>query len=478
MTFTSVYFVVFFVLVIACYYCLDTKPQNRLLLAASYVFYGFWDWRFLALLIGSTVVDYVASHKIQSSHSRNARRFWLTTSCLFNLGALAFFKYFDFFIDSTTRFLSWFGLQADLPVLAIILPVGISFYTFQTLSYTIDVYNNELAPERDFLTFALYVSYFPQLVAGPIERAKRLLPQLRSTRTVTTRDLSVGISLIGLGYFKKLAIADVVAPAVNAAFFHPDSHNSAVLLAGLYLFSFQIYCDFSAYSDIARGCSRLLGIELMRNFEWPYLSRNITEFWRRWHVSLSTWLRDYVYIPLGGKGDSHLFTARNLITTMLLGGLWHGASWTFVAWGGLHGSCLAFHKCVLTRPTQSHQKKQGRYSPLLFVADCAAVILTFHIVTFGWLLFRSPDFSTVSQYLSGIASGTGNTSAWILALLPVAMYGGLIFFLDIIQWQNNDETVMLDWPWAWRGVVWGVMLTILVMGIGSSEAADFIYFQF
>ncbi len=334
MLFNSFEFFLFLPCVLLLYYVLSQGYQNAFLLAASYFFYGFWDYRFLSLLVISTVVDFICGQKIHRAVQSQARRFWLTLSVCTNLGLLGFFKYFNFFCESFTVFLDRFGLSVSSPVLYVVLPVGISFYTFQTMSYTIDIYRRQAEPTRDFLSFALYVAYFPQLVAGPIERSTRLLPQILTCRRVDNEMISDGARLILTGYIQKVFIADSVAPYVDKAFQAPNGLAWSALLMSLYLFSIQIYCDFAGYSNIARGVSKLLGIDLMVNFRQPYLSTNITAFWRHWHISLSAWLKDYLYIPLGGNRHGRLNTYRNLMLTMLLGGLWHGASWTFVVWGG------------------------------------------------------------------------------------------------------------------------------------------------
>ncbi|NLX14084.1 MAG: MBOAT family protein [Phycisphaerales bacterium] len=325
MVFTSFTFVFFLAVVLPLYYALSHRWQNRFLLVASYVFYGAWDWRFLSLLAISTVVDYLVADRLHRTASMAGKRILLGISLCGNLGLLAFFKYFNFFLDSFNQLSASLGLGQCSWAIHIILPVGISFYTFQTMGYVIDVYRGRQEPARNFLDFALYVSYFPQLVAGPIERAGNLLPAIYRPRKVTPSQIGTGLQLILMGYLKKIAIADAVAPYVNDIFADPAHQSSVRLLLGLYLFAIQIYGDFSGYSDIARGVSRLLGIELMINFKQPYLSANITEFWRRWHISLSTWLRDYLYIPLGGNRKGTSNTYRNLMLTMLLGGLWHGA---------------------------------------------------------------------------------------------------------------------------------------------------------
>ncbi|MEZ6050276.1 MAG: MBOAT family O-acyltransferase [Planctomycetaceae bacterium] len=316
--FNSPEFAIFLVVVLAAYYALSSRAQNVLLVVASYFFYGWWDWRFCLLLAFSTVLDFTCALKIEGSLEQQ-RKWWLWLSVCGNLGVLGFFKYYDFFVTSAFQALSFWGLEPNPPLLKVILPVGISFYTFQTMAYTIDVYRRKMEPTRDFILMALYVSYFPQLVAGPIERAQHMFKQFARARHVEERRLLTGGFLILLGLFKKLAIADAVAPRVNEIYLVSGEASWLTLLEGAWLFSLQIYGDFSGYSDIARGVSRLLGIELMVNFRQPYLSQSITEFWRRWHISLSTWLRDYLYIPLGGNRLGPVRTYVNLIITMLLG---------------------------------------------------------------------------------------------------------------------------------------------------------------
>ena len=474
MLFNSLVFAGFLAVILPLYYVLAHRWQNRLLLVASYVFYAAWDWRFLSLLLLSTAVDYWAAHAMVVAPA-GRKRFYLGASLATNLGVLGLFKYFNFFIDSFRRLLEPLGMGGLNDVtLQIILPVGISFYTFQTLAYTIDVYRGRLEPTRDFLSFALYVSYFPQLVAGPIERATNLIPQLRSERRVDRTMIRSGAQLILMGYFKKVAIADSVAPMVEQAFRDPSLLSSPALLFSIYLFALQIYCDFSGYTDIARGVSRLLGIELMLNFKQPYLSRNITEFWRRWHISLSSWLRDYLYIPLGGNRGGKLLTYRNLMLTMLLGGLWHGAAWTFVMWGGLHGLYLAIHK-MAAGPQQAIEGPAS--SALGWIRYAAGVVLTFNLVCLTWIYFRAPDFSTATAFLAGIFGG-GVASDWTSALIYLAFYGTLVVALDVACWWKDRELpVSSRLPALARGAIYAVALSILAF-LGENEAAAFIYFQF
>lgn len=474
MLFNTFEFAVFLVVVLGLYYCLTRKAQNVGLLLASYVFYGYWDWRFCALLLGSTVVDYTVARLMAAWPSK--KKSLLMVSLGVNLGVLGFFKYFDFFVDSAIAMLSSLGLEANPALMGVLLPVGISFYTFQTLSYTIDVYRGRTTAERDPVTFALYVSYFPQLVAGPIERSTRLLPQLQKPRRVDGEAFSSGCLLILIGLFKKMAIADSVAPIVDEVFASSGSASGAYLLLGVVLFALQIYADFSGYTDIARGVSRLLGIELCVNFRQPYLASSITEFWRRWHISLSTWLRDYLYIPLGGNRKGRLNTYRNLMLTMLLGGLWHGAAWTFVAWGALHGLYLAAHKLWL------RGREPAYYDPFASVGSfCKRLVFTactFALVTLAWVYFRADGLAQANSIVWGIVTmrpGTGFVGVSGLAML--AMYASFMLLIDLPQALSARQEAMLGWPWPVRGGVAGVMVVLLLV-MSPNDDTPFIYFQF
>ena len=385
MLFNSFIFLIFLAIVLPAYFLLPRKHKNPLLLLASYIFYGYWDWRFCLLLLLSTVADFFIGRALYQSTEPSARKRWLILSMIINLGILAFFKYFNFFADSFQTFVSPFGMQLDYLHLHIILPVGISFYTFQTMSYTIDIYRKKLQPTHSFLDFALFVAFFPQLVAGPIERATQLLPQISRLKNPTPDQVQQGLTLIVLGMFKKVMIGDACGRIVDRVFGQMEYYHSTELLMALVLFSVQIYADFSGYSSIARGVAKLLGVELMRNFEQPYLSTSITEFWRRWHISLSSWLRDYLYISLGGNRQGTNRTYINLMLTMLLGGLWHGASWNFVIWGGLHGVYLAVHKWMLgDRKVVMRPQIQGISDAVVHLSKGVA---TYLLVLLTWLFF-------------------------------------------------------------------------------------------
>jgi D-alanyl-lipoteichoic acid acyltransferase DltB (MBOAT superfamily) len=481
MTFTSLSFFVFLPIVLALYYALGRRSQNLLLLAASYVFYGWWDVRFLALLGASTLIDYAAARAIEGAgEDRRRRRRFLAITVTSNLTILGFFKYFNFFADSAFELLQGLGLGASKPVLAVALPVGISFYTFQSMSYAVDVYRGRLAACRSLLEFALFISYFPQLLAGPIERATSLLPQLRRDRRVEWQTLREGALLIGLGLFKKVAVADAIAPFVDVRFQEPALAAGSDLLFALYLFSIQIYCDFSGYSDIARGTSRLLGIDLMINFHHPMFATSIGDFWRRWHVSLSTWLRDYLYVPLGGSRRGRLRTYMNLMATMLLGGLWHGANWTFVIWGGLHGIYLSIAR--LWGGVRGAAATAAR-RPLPFAAHASfamRVLLTFNAVALTRVFFRAPDLATAGRYLRGIAAwqpaGPIEPMNWLGIRLTTLL--AALFVLEVAQYRSGNHTVFLHWPWQARGALYGALAIVTLVCGGLDADVPFIYFQF
>jgi len=473
MLFNSLIFLVFLAVVLVVYPRLRHRAQNRFLLVASYVFYGYWDWRFLSLLLISSVTDYLVGAAMHDAESARRRRWLLVLSLLVNLGILGFFKYFNFFTHSLIAVIERSGMNPNVPLLSVVLPVGISFYTFQTLSYTIDIYRRKLEPTRDFLDFALFVSFFPQLVAGPIERARNLLPQVARQREVTPWHVSTGLNLVLVGFFKKIAIADTLAPIVNSAFGDPAGHTAGQLLCGVYAFCFQIYGDFSGYSDIARGVSRLLGFELMENFNAPYLSRGPAEFWRRWHISLSTWLRDYLYIPLGGNRGGSAKTYRNLMLTMLLGGLWHGASWTFVVWGLLHGLYLvAYRLAGGGKPDLDWPVGPGRR-----LIELLKLVLFFHLTALTWITFRAPDFPTAWAVLTGILSLRGILE-WGPAHVMVA--AAVMFMLDIAQARAGSQTWLAESPpvrrYALVNLMLAAVLAAAVFRVYSNPA--FIYFQF
>ena len=469
MIFNSLEYAAFLPLVFVLYWRMGPRPQLWLLLVASYVFYGWWDPRFLLLIAASTLADFWIAGRIDATTAERRRLQLLWTSIGFNLGVLAVFKYYGFFVDSAQSFLTRIGLDATAPTLRILLPVGISFYTFQTISYSFDVYRRRIPATRDPLTFAVYVAFFPQLVAGPIERAQHLLPQIQQPRIRPTGDALVGaLFLIGQGLVKKVVIADGLAPYVNETFDQAGTAGAAMLLVSVVSFAFQIYGDFSGYTDVARGSSRLLGVDLMENFRQPYLSRSITEFWRHWHISLSTWLRDYLYVPLGGNRAGRYATYRNLIITMVLGGLWHGAAWTFVAWGAWHGVLLAGHRLL------GREREQSGANPTL--RELPFVLGTFALVCIGWVLFRARSLDQAVDVLTGIATlRAGAIDADAVASL--VLLGGAAVLLDVMQRRTMSEVPVLTARPVAIGATAGLALSALVVFSGGTPV-PFIYFQF
>lgn len=467
MIFNSIQFAVFFSVVLAAYWRFGRREQNRFLLVASYIFYGWWDWRFLGLLLLSTAVDYMVGQGLRDQSDVAKRKRLLLLSIAVNLGILGFFKYFGFFSDSLESSLAAIGADWLAPELGIVLPVGISFYTFQSMSYTIDVYRGQLKPVRNFLDFALYVSFFPQLVAGPIERATRLVPQIIKTRARPSGDdVSSAVALIVIGLVKKVVIADTAARVANDVFSRPGEAGAVELVVGVYCFAIQIYGDFSGYSDIARGTSRLLGIELVENFRQPYFATTITDFWRRWHISLSNWLRDYLYIPLGGNRRGSRRTYINLSITMLLGGLWHGAAWTFVVWGGLQGAYLMFERRFGLDATPV-----GR--PRRFLR----ALVTFHLTCFAWIFFRADNFGDATEVITGILtlrSGSLPTLDIANVLIPAAL---LIVLIDQLQIRTKSDSGLPSLNPVALGVVYGLSVVAVLLSSGGSPV-PFVYFQF
>ena len=471
MLFNSWVFVLFFFIVFAFYFKSKHKIQNLILTIASYIFYGAWNWYFLGLIIASTFVDYFLSLKIYNSKDKNSSKKYLFFSLAFNLGMLGFFKYFNFFIDSAYDLANLVGIESTEGLrLNIILPVGISFYTFQTMSYTIDVYKNKIKPITNYLDYSLYVSFFPQLVAGPIERAHHLIPQIIRERSYSLNNLRSGLWLITWGFFKKVVVADNLARIVDSAFNGGIPDNGLVALIGVYAFAYQIYGDFSGYSDIARGVSKILGFDLMLNFKIPYISKNPQEFWNRWHISLSTWLRDYLYIPLGGNQFGQFLTYRNLIITMVLGGLWHGAAWTFILWGIYQGALLAIHRLIFGSYRNKVQKGQS-------FGDVLRIIGMFHLTCLGWLIFRAESISQIKGFLLSIFSGFTIDATAISGLFNLFFFAGSLWIIEFFV-RNVDDLKELkyykvEWATALISVIW---ISIYLLSPGRGQA--FIYFQF
>jgi D-alanyl-lipoteichoic acid acyltransferase DltB (MBOAT superfamily) len=476
MLFNSLIFPIFLVCVFSLYLSLSHRAQNRMLLAASLLFYAVWDWRFLGLLYFSVVLDFWCGLRIAQSETREQRRLFLVLSLCGNLGVLGFFKYFNFFRESFAHLFSRFGVYMDSDPWNIILPLGVSFYTFQSMSYTIDLYRGEIQPVRRFQDFALYVTFFPQLVAGPIERASTLLPQLLSPRIVAWSNIRAGVYLMLTGFFKKMVIADNLAPIVEQVFDTPYTadHAGVNVLVGMYCFAFQIYGDFAGYTDIARGVAKLFGIDLILNFQRPYFAANPAEFWRRWHISLSTWLRDYLYIPLGGNRHGPGWTYRNLVLTMVLGGFWHGANGTFVAWGFLWGAVLALHRFFST--AFESWTFGGRFGRL--AVRVVSSLLTFHIWCVSMMIFRARSMDDFWTLLARMLSDFDVKYLSYPALTPI------LYFVPVYMAFELAEEIMAKGktqepltPWWWKSGKAAFMLAMLISH-GAISGARFIYFQF
>jgi alginate O-acetyltransferase complex protein AlgI len=550
MIFNSIEFLFFLIIVYTTYRLLPFRGQNRMLLVASYVFYGWWDARFLFLILLTSSLDFCSALMIGQGRMTTRQRvvpttalllaallfvtvqwqaiqfslapfqlsiawadllpsewtgwlvwlatlvavlianliypylvslpenrrsnFCLATSITINLGILAIFKYCNFFVDSAEAVMSSVGWQADFFTLNVLLPVGISFYTFQSMSYTIDVYRKEIPPVQRLSDFALSISFFPQLVAGPIVRAADLVPQITKPRQITVDQTIRGLYLILLGLFKKVAIADGIAGSVNAVYGTTGAVSWLDVVAATLLFTFQIYCDFSGYSDIARGTAKLFGIELMLNFNLPYFSKTPSEFWRRWHISLSTWLRDYLYIPLGGNRKGN--TYRNLMTTMVLGGLWHGAAWNYVLWGFYQGTLLCIYRALGIRDTKS--AKGNAFALKRFLPAAGATLLFFTLMCYGWLLFRATSFEQIATFTKILFTDFGNfsltmprpTLSGIIGLLVLVVYECLEYGAGTAHFYYRVPSVL-------RGAFYAVLTTLILMG-ASNAASQFIYFQF
>ena len=478
MFFNSLDFAIFLPIVFCLYWFVfnrNLRGQNFLVVVASYVFYGWWDWRFLSLILFSTIIDYIVGLRLSKEIRPKLRGYLLFLSVFVNVGFLGFFKYFNFFIDSFSSAFSFFGGEINPSSLNIILPVGISFYTFQTMSYTIDVYREKLQPTRDFISFSAFVSFFPQLVAGPIERATHLLPQFYKVREFEYDKAVDGLRQILWGLFKKVVIADNCARYANLIFNDSSSYSGSTLLLGAVFFAFQIYGDFSGYSDIAIGCSRLFGFSLMKNFSYPYFSRDIAEFWRRWHISLSTWFRDYIYIPLGGSKAAGWKSIRNIFIIFVVSGLWHGANWTFVVWGLLNA--LYFIPLLLLKRNRRHQETvaSGRVFPT--VGEFFSMAVTFGLTIVAWIFFRAENLNHAFSYLSGMISPTLFSLPSVRPATPIF----LVFMFLLIEWFGREHPYAIAKLGAGlpRFLRWG-MYCCFVMAIirWGCQQQQFIYFQF
>jgi len=478
MLFNSIDFAIFLPVVFILYWFLlkkNLKLQNLFLLAASYFFYGWWDWRFLSLIIFSTLVDYFVGKGLSKSDNPTHRSILLWTSISVNIGFLGFFKYYNFFLDNFVAFFSFFGSEISATSLNIILPVGISFYTFQTLSYTIDVYKEKLKPTDDFIAFAAYVSFFPQLVAGPIERATNLLPQFQRQRVFIYSDAINGMRQILWGLFKKIVIADNCAVHVNYIFGNSAEMDGSMLVIGALLFTFQIYGDFSGYSDIAIGTARLFGFDLMRNFAFPYFSRDIAEFWRRWHISLSTWFRDYLYIPLGGSRGGTSMKIRNTFIIFLVSGFWHGANWTFIVWGALNA--LYFLPLLLMDKNRRNMGIVSRGKLIPAVREIFQISITFVLTVFAWIFFRAESIGHAISYINGIFSPTLFSMPELSGMRAIIL---VIIAFVIFEWVGREKDYALEYVKKWdkplRIITYYIIIFLIFMLTGEQQ--EFIYFQF
>ena len=467
MIFSSIEFFVFLALVLLGLGLLRKEGGRRnLLLVASYVFYGWWDWRFCFLILASTLIDYTAGLRIEASQSQAARKRWLVVSLVANLGILGVFKYSNFLLGNLRPLFHVAGV--DLPHLNIILPVGVSFFTFQTMSYSIDVYRKKLPATHNFRDFALFVSFFPQLVAGPIVRGAEFLPQLAFIHPLKRSNIHAGLDIFLRGFTKKVLFADTLAVYVDPVFSHPAAYSSGTAWMAVIAYAFQIYYDFSGYSDMAIGVGKMMGFGLPVNFRHPYRSMNPTEFWRRWHISLSSWLRDYLYISLGGNRKGKSRTYINLMLTMLLGGLWHGASWNFVVWGGLHGVALAVHKFYLGLRGRQEE-------PAGVVRSVASWAVTMVFVLVTWVFFRAHDFSTAWVYLQKMAFVNARGIEWYYVQAMAVILIGAGLHIAVVLRDDRELTIDLGRPVAWGLVVAMLIVILLYAPFGNSP---FIYFQF
>ncbi len=484
MLFNSIDFAIFLPIVFILYWFVTNKNlklQNLLIVGSSYLFYGWWDWRFLSLILFSTLVDFSVGRKLKSEENQRTRKILLWVSILVNLGFLGFFKYYNFFLDNFVSAFSFFGTDVNANSLNIILPVGISFYTFQTLSYTIDVYKRKLEPTDDLIAFSAFVSFFPQLVAGPIERATHLLPQFYKRRAFDYEQTVDGLRQILWGLLKKIVIADNCAYFANQIFNNSADMNGSTLVLGALFFTFQIYGDFSGYSDIAIGTSRVFGFNLKQNFAFPYFSRDIAEFWRRWHISLSTWFRDYLYIPLGGSRGGTWMKTRNTFIIFIVSGFWHGANWTFVVWGALNA--IYFLPLLLTKSNRHNLDivAQGKFLPSM--KEVLTIGITFGLTVFAWIFFRAENIGHAMAYISEILSKSlfeyPKFDNMRRGLTTIVFIGCFI----VIEWKGREgqyaiECIAKVKSKATRWVFYYSILLVIYFFGNFKDTVEFIYFQF
>lgn len=481
MLFNSLSFAIFLPIVFVLYWLTKARrKQNILLMIASYYFYACWDWRFLFLLAFSTFLDYYTGLKIEESQKKSSKKFWFWLSIGVNLGFLGFFKYYNFFAESFAELFAGFGFQINPWVLQIILPVGISFYTFHGLSYVIDIYKERIKAEKSWIDYALFVSFFPLLVAGPIERATHLLPQIKKERNFSYSNAVDGLRQILWGLFKKMVVADNCAYYANMIFNDYHNYTGVTLIFGAVLFAFQIYGDFSGYSDIALGTARLFGFDLLRNFSYPYFSRDIAEFWRRWHISLSSWFRDYLYIPLGGSNGGNWMRIRNTFIIFIVSGFWHGANWTFIIWGFLNALFIMPSIILKTNRNNLNIVAEGRIFPN--IREIIQLIITFSLACFAWIFFRSNSvtdaFGYIGRIFSTLGTGIGYPYKLLNGDLKVLIF--LVIML-IFEWFMREELHPLRKPFTKlptiaRWIIYFLLATLVLLFAG--EQAEFIYFQF
>ncbi len=482
MLFNSIDFAIFLPIVFILYWFVankNLKLQNFLIVVASYVFYGWWDWRFLSLILFSTLVDYSMGVLLKQEENQTKRKLFLWISILVNLGFLGFFKYYNFFLDNFITAFSFFGHPINAQGLNIVLPVGISFYTFQTLSYTIDVYKRKLEPTKDFIAFMAFVSFFPQLVAGPIERATKLLPQFYKKRTFEYDKAVDGLRQILWGLFKKIVIADNAAQIANEIFNNSADYSGSTLLLGALFFTFQIYGDFSGYSDIAIGTSRLFGFNLMQNFNFPYFSRDIAEFWRRWHISLSTWFRDYLYIPLGGSRGGTWMKVRNTFIIFIVSGFWHGANWTFIIWGALNALYFVPLLLLGKNRVNTNTVAEGKYLPS--IKEFFQMAVTFGLTVLAWVFFRAENIGHAFNYLSTIFSKSLLSIPHFYGMRHGLTTAILISISLLIEWVGRNEQfaiAKLGFKWK-RPIRYAFYYSIIIaIFLFMGKQQQFIYFQF
>ena len=483
MLFNSVNFALFLPVVFLLYWFGaqgNVKRQNVLLLVSSYFFYACWDYRFLFLLIFSTVLDYSTAIKMHEAKTRALKLFWFWLSISVNVGFLGIFKYYNFFTASFADALSLLGINANFGTLQVILPVGISFYTFHGLSYVIDIYKDRISPERNFIDYSVFVSFFPLLVAGPIERATHLLPQIVRERRFDYAKAVEGLRQILWGLFKKIVIADNCAEYANTIFGNSAGASGSTLLVGALFFTFQIYCDFSGYSDIALGTARLFGIDLLRNFAFPYFSRDIAEFWRRWHISLSTWFRDYLYIPLGGSRGGMWFKVRNTFIIFLVSGFWHGANWTFIVWGLLNALFIMPSILLKTNRVNLDIVAKGRVLPTL--REFGAIVTTFSLTVLAWIVFRAENMEHAVTYIGGIFTRSLFTAPSVKRMDEAVVIMCFVLAFLVVEWIGREQQFAIArvgaaWPRPARWAFYSFLIFVLGMFMQTTET-PFIYFQF